>query len=121
MDAADIINAAAAEKAQQRLRPRIEVKGVERRARDPHREIRVVELKIPPSPKLPNGKTWYVHPSQVEAHKRLYPGARVSRELRRASTRRLHSAPGLEPKGHRTRQQIIDAAAKFGHRFSFSR
>jgi hypothetical protein len=119
MDAAEIINAAAAEK--ERLRPRIEVKGVERGRRNPHREIRVCEMKVPPGPMLPQGKTWYVHPSQVEAHKRLFPGARVTRELKKTMARPAHSVRGLDPKGHRTRQQIIDDAAKAGHNFNFSR
>jgi hypothetical protein len=119
MDAAEIINAAAAEK--ERSRPRVEVKGAERRQRNPYREIRVVELNVPPGPLIPKGKTWYVHPSQVEAHKRLFPGAYVVRELKRSSSRPARSAPGLDPKGHRSRQQIIDEAAKVGHRFNFSR
>ena len=114
MDAAEIINSASARKS------RVEVRGVERKVRNPHREITVVEMRVPPCERYPTGKTWYVHPRQVDAHKRLF-GARVVRELKRTMLRGAKPSAGPAPRGHRGRQEILDEAARAGHNFDFTR
>lgn len=92
VDAASIINSAAS-------RPRIDVRGVERRARDPFRTIVVVLMGIPPCDRYPQGTQLWVQPRQVEQHKRLFPGAYVIKELRKR-VRRGAKDLGVTPTGH---------------------
>lgn len=108
-DAAGIINAVA-------KRPRIEVKGSERdRPRDPYRVVTVVELEVPRCTLAcrqnhrcyPDGAVLMVHPRQVQAHLRLYPGSYVLREVRRRVGRRAHGS-GVVPKGHRDPREFLD-------------
>lgn len=106
-DAAKIINDAAA-------RPRIEVRGSQRGPRDPFRVVEVVELDVPPCtiacPRnhrcYPEGAVLLVHPRQVQAHLKIYPGARVLRHVRKRLERRL-SPSGIEPRGHRDPREFL--------------
>lgn len=94
MDAAKIINAAARENEFSRLEtPSAHA------LRNPFRNIRIVEIDVPPSTEHPRGHTYYVHPKQVLAHLRRFPGARVVRELRRKVLRRLNPTD-VKPVGH---------------------
>ena len=91
-DASSIINDAAG---------RVEVKGVQRRARDPFRTIRLVELKVPRCERYPEGKVIYVHPRQVIAHQKLFPGSFVLRELVHKPAKPIVES-GMVPMGHRS-------------------
>lgn len=101
-DAADIINGAASVEAS-----RVAVKGVERKQRNPFREIRVVELCVPPHPGYPQGRTLYVHPRQVEAHRKLYGGGRVVREIRKVVRRGARQGQLPVPKGHQAPAEFL--------------
>lgn len=106
-DASTIINEAA-------RRPRVEVKNPQRGQRDPFRVIEVVELKVPKCTLAcrknhrcyPEGSTLIVHPRQVVAHLKLYPGARVLRHVKRPVARPLRGS-GMEPKGHRAPREFL--------------
>jgi len=108
-DAAKIINDAASA-----ARPRIEVLGAQRGYRDPYRTIEIVEVLVPPCtiacPRrhrcYPEGATLMVHPRQVQAHLRLYPGARVLRHLRHQAARRVQGS-GVAPRGHRDPREFL--------------
>ena len=93
-DAATIINEAAAR------RERVEFPASGLRVRDPFREIRVVELEVLPCPQYPKGTTLMVHPKQVLAHKKLYPGSRVLREIIRPGGRRRLNPTDVKARGH---------------------
>ncbi len=95
MDAAKIINDAATRK-REAAQPRVHVAS---RRRDPHREIRCVEMDIPPCAAYPKGKTFLVHPKQVEQHKKLFPGAHVVKVHVRRGGRPLQPS-GVRPVGH---------------------
>ena len=111
-DAASIINAAA-----RRRQGGVEVLGVRRAPRNPHREIVVVELGVPACPQYPAGTNLFVHPRQVDAHKRRYPGAYVKRELRRTSTRAIKFDPLTpQPRGHGHRPEEFLRGARVEHR-----
>lgn len=107
-DATKIINDAA-------QRPRIEVKGSQRgRLRNPFRQIEVVELKVPPCTQAcrqthrcyPEGVTLIVHPRQVDAHLKLYPGSYVLRHYRRPIAQPARDS-GMVPKGHRDPRDFL--------------
>ncbi len=95
-DAAKIINDAAARRQREAAQPRVHV-GT--RQRNPYREIRAVEMDVPPCPAYPSGKTFLVHPKQVEQHKKLFPGAHVVKVHVRKGGRPLLPS-GVRPVGH---------------------
>ncbi len=83
----------------------ITVKGVERKVRDPNRHIRIVKLGIPVCDVYPAGTELWVHPRQVDAHIKLYPGAWIIREITNGRVSRA-DPHAMTPKGH-TRPQDI--------------
>jgi hypothetical protein len=75
---------------------KIDVKGVQRPTRPLTRMIRVVVMDVPPCERYPAGAELYVMPRQVEAHKKLFPGARVLKEI---SKEVLVRPSGVAPRG----------------------
>jgi len=92
-NAADIINAAAVRKT-----PDVEVVH-NQRVLDPHRTVTVVLLGIPPCEQYPEGTKVWVHPRQVQAHIKMYPGAWVIMEKSKRMARKAVGS-GVEAQGH---------------------